>query len=147
MRYFAYGSNLNFTQMKKRCPSARLVGSACLPGFRLAFTYLSSGWNCGMADILPDLKGRVFGVVYDVNKKDLEALDLYEGHPEAYRRCKVDVTCDSKPLKSVLCYEVVDKREFVQPSAHYLGIMLRAAEHYGFPEDYRRFLASFMPKP
>jgi gamma-glutamylcyclotransferase (GGCT)/AIG2-like uncharacterized protein YtfP len=146
MNYFAYGSNLDFNQMKRRCPSARLVGPARLPGYRLAFTYLSTGWNCGMADIVPDPECEVFGVVYDIGKKDLAALDDYEGHPTAYRRCRVDVACDSGPLNGVLCYEVVEKRERVRPSAHYLGIILRAADHYGFPAEYRAFLRSFLAK-
>ena len=33
--YFAYGSNMDTARMLARCPGARLVGAATLPGFRL----------------------------------------------------------------------------------------------------------------
>jgi hypothetical protein len=38
--YFAYGSNLDEVQMRRRCPQAVLVGPARLLGHRLVF----SGW-------------------------------------------------------------------------------------------------------
>ena len=41
--YFAYGSNLNLTQMANRCPQAKQLGSAYLPNWRLVFR--------GVADI------------------------------------------------------------------------------------------------
>ena len=38
MIYFAYGSNLDFVQMRSRCPSAQFVAVAKLPDHQLAFT-------------------------------------------------------------------------------------------------------------
>lgn len=33
--YIAYGSNLNLEQMRRRCPTAELVGKTVLRGWRL----------------------------------------------------------------------------------------------------------------
>ena len=35
--YIAYGSNLNIRQMRMRCPSARIIGTAEIPGYGLLF--------------------------------------------------------------------------------------------------------------
>jgi gamma-glutamylcyclotransferase len=40
---FAYGSNLDCTQMRERCPSTRFVCIAALKDYRLAFTRHSRG--------------------------------------------------------------------------------------------------------
>lgn len=132
---------MNFTQMRKRCPGAKLLGAARLPGYRLGFTFFSPGFNCGTADILANPAGEVWGVLYSLSRGDLAALDAFEGHPEAYRRRRVTVDLEGAPLAGVLCYEVAEKAGFVKPSSAYLGVMLRAAASYGFPAGYRTELA------
>jgi len=77
--YFAYGSNLDFAQMKGRCPSARSVGVAKLPGRRLAFTRWSGGRKGAVADAVADPAGEVWGVVFEITAEDLEMLDRCEG--------------------------------------------------------------------
>jgi len=54
MLYFAYGSNLDFAQMRDRCPSALFVAIAKLPDHRLAFTRKSIKRACGVADAVPE---------------------------------------------------------------------------------------------
>jgi gamma-glutamylcyclotransferase len=41
--YFAYGSNLDVEQMKRRCPESKVLVPGCLRGYRLDFTWRSSG--------------------------------------------------------------------------------------------------------
>ena len=41
--YIAYGSNLNVAQMRRRCPAARIVGTAVLYGWRLLFKGSKTG--------------------------------------------------------------------------------------------------------
>lgn len=50
--YFAYGSNLDWHQMKKRCPYARFRCVAKLPNHRLAFTRKSRTRGCGVSDVV-----------------------------------------------------------------------------------------------
>ena len=54
MLYFAYGSNLDWAQMKSRCPSATFVDRAKLKDHRLAFTRKSKDRDCGAADLYQD---------------------------------------------------------------------------------------------
>jgi len=78
--YFAYGSNMNWPQMRERCPSSRFVGVAMLSNHRLAFTRTSVTRGCGVADIVQTLGGQVWGVVYEIPDLELGQLDKSEGY-------------------------------------------------------------------
>jgi gamma-glutamylcyclotransferase (GGCT)/AIG2-like uncharacterized protein YtfP len=80
MIYFAYGSNLDFAQMRKRCPSAQFVAKARLPDCCLAFTRKSIGWGCGVADVRPASGQEVWGVVYNIAETEIGLLDKAEGY-------------------------------------------------------------------
>lgn len=41
--YIAYGSNLNVRQMLRRCPGARVLGTAVLTGWELLFKGSGTG--------------------------------------------------------------------------------------------------------
>lgn len=87
--YFAYGSNLNRAQMRRRCPGARPVLPAWLVGFRL--TFRGRPPKSGVADVQPDPLGRVPGALWRIGVDDLAALDRYEGYPYLYGRRQVQV--------------------------------------------------------
>src|SRR5512138_3517065 len=76
--YFAYGSNLDFAQMKGRCPSASFVGKAILPDHRLVFPRGSRKMG-GVAGVAPAKGKEVWGVVYTITESDLSLLDDIEG--------------------------------------------------------------------
>ena len=78
MLYFAYGSNMDWAQMKERCPWAKFVCRAKLPSHRLAFTLRSCSRRCGVADILRDETKDVWGVVYELPENELKNLDKDE---------------------------------------------------------------------
>jgi hypothetical protein len=78
MLYFAYGSNMDWAQMKERCPCAKFVCRAKLPSHRLAFTLRSCSRRCGVADILRDETKDVWGVVYELPENELGNLDKDE---------------------------------------------------------------------
>src|SRR5215469_13335333 len=78
--YFAYGSNLTWAQMKERCPSARFISTAKLPGFRLAFTRRSARRDCGVADAVSAAGSCLWGAIYDISDADVEQLDKSEGY-------------------------------------------------------------------
>ncbi len=81
MLYFAYGSNMDWAQMRERCPSARFVGVARLPDHRLAFTRESVHWGSGVADALRESGRKLWGVVYEITDSDVGRLDRSEGLP------------------------------------------------------------------
>ena len=51
--YIAYGSNLNISQMRMRCPHARVIGTSVIPDYELLFkgsmtgSYLKKSGNTG----------------------------------------------------------------------------------------------------
>lgn len=140
IRYFAYGSNLSRAQMADRCPTARLLGPAVLADHRLAFTHRSERWRGGVADVVADPGGRVWGLVYELRPDDLTALDAYEGHPDRYGRHRTRVHTTDGPVDDVWVYTVRDRVDHVAPTRAYLDLMWEAADTFGFPADHRERL-------
>ena len=138
--YFAYGSNLDVSQMRMRCPDCRPVVTGRLLGYRLGFTRHSSGWNCGVADVIPCDGHKVWGLVYELSASDLELLDQHEGHPHAYTRFQRAITSADRSFPMVWVYSVREKATFIPPSRIYLAILKRAATEHGFPDSYLREL-------
>ncbi len=83
MYYFAYGSNMNWPQMQRRCPSAQFVCVARLTNYEFGITRHSRLRNCGTANVFPAQGKEVCGIVYDVSEADLVTLDSFE---DGYRR-------------------------------------------------------------
>lgn len=135
-RYFAYGSNLSRAQMAERCPGAVALGVALLPGHRLAFTRYSSRRGGGVADAVAEPGSAVWGLLYAVTPMHLAALDHCEGHPHSYRRAEESVERVDGAVETAWAYTVVDKRDFVAPTATYLGTITEAAQRLGLPDDY-----------
>lgn len=142
--YFAYGSNMDWAQMRDRCPSTKFVGRGRLPDHRLAFTYRSSRRGCGVADILSEKGAQVWGAVYDVSDPDLENLDLHEGYQPgsgsgSYLRIEVNVELDVDPPETlkVLAYKVRSPETIhVPPNENYKSLLVAGAKHWQLPEAY-----------
>lgn len=133
--YFAYGSNMDELQMRERCPDAKLVGQASLPGFQLAFTIFSQKRKSGCADIVRDKKSTVYGLAYELTDADLEALDRFEGAPDNYERIAVKIKCNGLSMRAY-AYHVASKVEGFFPSPAYIDTILKNAEKHGFPAEY-----------
>ncbi len=139
-KYFAYGSNMDVRQMLARCPSSRCLGSARLDGYRLAFTRRSVISGSGVADVVPAAGDEVWGVVYELDERDLEQLDRKEGLGWAYTRQRGRVHARDGSHHDAIFYTVLAKEHSeVAPSGDYIGRLVAAAERQGFP---RRYLAS-----
>ena len=91
--YLAYGSNLNTVEMKYRCPSAKVIGTAEISGWRLLFR---GNWM-GYLTIEPCEGACVPVAVWEVSPDDESSLDSYEGFPDFYdkqdMRLPVRETC------------------------------------------------------
>jgi gamma-glutamylcyclotransferase len=84
--YYAFGSNMEEGQMKRRCPSATGGRFVSLKGYSLTFCGHSKGWGGAVATIRHDEQGIVYGRVWEVSWNDLIRLDGFEGHPYVYER-------------------------------------------------------------
>ena len=144
MLYFAYGSNMNWDQMRRRCPSARFVAVAALEGYRLDFTHKSTRLGCGVADIVREESETVWGVVYQLDELDVGRLDRCEGYcpqsdASAYRRKEARVLQDDeedKPL-TVWTYEVCSKScRRIPPNKDYKDLLVSGARHWRLPDCY-----------
>lgn len=114
--YFAYGSNMDAAQMARRCPGAKVVGTATLRGWRVVERLYADIERCPGADVR--------GVVYRLGMADWETLCRYEGEPRVYRFGLVRAWVDGRGWTDVLAFA--------------LGPRARAErEGMPYPEDYR----------
>ena len=118
--YVAYGSNLNRSQMARRCPSARVVGASVMEGWRLIFRGAHKG---AVATVEPFQGGTVPVLVWEITPGDEAALDQYEGYPVLYRKEMVTVTLNGKPVKA-MAYILNEGRPPGEPSGYYYSIIL-----------------------
>ena len=79
MLYFAYGSNLNHQQMKKRCDGAKYIGKYTLQGYKLCFSHKTNHSIYGHANIVKNKGSKVQGALWSITKNDEYELDGYEG--------------------------------------------------------------------
>ena len=129
MLYFAYGSNLDRRQFARRCPGSRPVAPAVLRGYRLAFR------GGGHADIVQEKGGLVRGALYQVTKRDVEALDRYEGVPTYYHRITVFVKDERRRVRRAFAYKMGNGFEEAAPALSYALIILRGCRDWGIEPD------------
>lgn len=129
MIYFAYGSNLHLEQMMGRCPDAEPLTQAILHGYRLTY-------RRGVATIEKgDKKDRVYGALYRISKRDLKALDRYEGYPYLYYRDTVQVEGKGMGKIYAMTYKMHKHFEFCPPRAGYYEIIQEGYRNWGLPLD------------
>ena len=113
MFYFAYGSNLNHFQMKRRCKDSIFLKKINLKDFKLTFR---SKYRA--ADIEKKSKSIVPGALYNISKKDETKLDVYEDFPILYKKHYFYYYG-----KKVMTYIMVHKTQFRYPTDIYLNII------------------------
>lgn len=145
MLYFAYGSNMDWDQMRNRCPSARFKCTASLKDHKLAFTRYSGGRKCGVADAVPHEGHDVWGVVYQIEEVDIGRLDRSEGfkpgrplEQNAYRREQRHVYDDDDQGSPLLVslYFANKEDDPPLPNAAYKELIVKGAQHWHLPTEY-----------
>jgi gamma-glutamylcyclotransferase (GGCT)/AIG2-like uncharacterized protein YtfP len=127
--YFAYGANMVRENMARRCPRARLVGTAILADRRFAII------RKGYGTVLKEKGARVYGLLWRIGRSDEAALDWFEEVARGvYRRTQAVVVYHGRPV-SALVY-VAAATAPGRPRAAYIGSILAAARAFGFPADY-----------
>ena len=113
MLYFAYGSNLNHFQMKRRCKDSVYLKKINLKDFKLTFR---SKYRA--ADIEPKKNSIVPGGLFEISKNDEKKLDIYEDFPILYKKHYFTYY-----RKKVMTYTMTKKTGFTFPSERYLNII------------------------
>ena len=115
MLYFAYGSNLNHFQMKKRCKDSVFLKKINLTNFKLTFR---SKYRA--ADIEPKKNSIVPGALFEISKSDEKKLDVYEDYPVLYKKYYFNYYG-----KKVMTYTMTKKTLFAYPTERYLNVVKR----------------------
>jgi gamma-glutamylcyclotransferase (GGCT)/AIG2-like uncharacterized protein YtfP len=119
--YFAYGMNTNLESMAQRCPSALCLGAGYLEGYKFAFRK--------HADVeLGNPSDQVDGVVWRLGDYDLESLDVFEGFPNYYLRCKAWVYSNEIGWVQAWIYTMADQDYIAQPSDSYVKMCIEGYE-------------------
>ena len=121
MFYFAYGSNLNHFQMKRRCKDSIYIKKINLRDFKLTFR---SRYRA--ADIEPKKNSIVPGGLFEISKSDEKKLDIYEDYPNLYKKYYFLYND-----KKVMTYTMVKKSLFKFPTERYLNIIKRGYKDCG----------------
>jgi len=151
MFYFAYGSNLDPEQMRRRCPGHAVIGMAELRDHRLTFPLTSHDWGGGVASVGVAHGSTVWGVAYDLTEADLSALDGYEHYVgpgnqhNLYDRESASVHLvraddGSFPRRLQVWIYVARQANPSPPSRRYLEAVVRGARYHRLPEEYVRKL-------
>jgi gamma-glutamylcyclotransferase (GGCT)/AIG2-like uncharacterized protein YtfP len=115
MLYFAYGSNLNHFQMKRRCKDSLFLKKINLSNFKLTFR---SKYRA--ADIEPKKNSIVPGALFEISKSDEKKLDIYEDYPVLYKKYYFTYYG-----KTIMTYIMTKKTLFTFPTERYLNLIKR----------------------
>jgi gamma-glutamylcyclotransferase (GGCT)/AIG2-like uncharacterized protein YtfP len=126
MLYFAYGSNLNHIQMKRRCKDSIFLKKINLKNFKLTFR---SKYRA--ADIEPKKSCKVPGGMFEISKSDEKKLDVYEDYPTLYKKYYFTYYG-----KKVMTYTMTNKTQFTFPTERYLNIVQRGYKDCDLDKNY-----------
>ncbi len=135
--YIAYGSNLNIWQMKFRCPTARVIGTAEVENYELLFKGSMTGSYC---TIEPKHGASVPVGVWEVTAEDEKALDRYEGYPRLYYKAEIKlpikgIKTGKIRTRTVFVYIMHESRPIGIPTAGYLYTCLDGYADFGFDKN------------
>lgn len=117
--YMAYGSNLNIEQMAQRCPTARIIGTAKLMGYKLVFKGLQTN---AYATVEPSENNIVPVLIWELKPQDEKALDRYEGFPNFYYKKTIKITINNINIEAMI-YIMNNKAKLGIPSKAYYDII------------------------
>ena len=126
MLYFAYGSNLNHFQMKRRCKDSVFIKKINLRDFRLTFR---SKYRA--ADIEFKKNSIVQGGLFEISKSDEKKLDIYEDYPNLYKKYFFHYYG-----KKVMTYTMVKKSLFRYPTERYFNVVKQGYRDCDLNETY-----------
>ena len=134
-RYAAYGSNLHPIRLKKRVPSATLLGTTQLDGYRLRFDKI--GWKDGSGKChIVAGRGRVCLAVFEVSEAERARLDAEEGVGLGYNSAEIVIPEFGACSTYIAAQSAVD--ELVKPMDWYKEMVRLGCIAHGFPDFYVR---------
>jgi len=119
------------TQMAERCPHAIIAGTARLPAHRFIINAL--GW----ASAVSERDATVYGLLWELTERDVDALDAYEDVADGEYVPKA-VIAERWPSGGVVDAWIYAATTVVpgMPSPAYLAGIVEAAVSLGAPPEY-----------
>jgi gamma-glutamylcyclotransferase len=135
--YFAYGSNMHHSAFReRRGMRPREVRVGCIRGYRLRFNL--EGRPVGKAapaNICIDPAAEVWGVLYQLTRRELVRLDWTEGVPgRGYRHLWIEAEDRDGRRVPAVTYMAVGKPQDGQPSLRYIRLLRDGARAHGLPD-------------
>ena len=150
--YFAYGSNMQTATLRGRRGIAyRSALPARVGGWRVVFDkppLVPIGE--GFANLLPDPDADALGVLFELERADLDHLELTEGVPIGnYARVTVTAApLDTNPNPLTAVTFSSDRRDpSLLPSTRYMALLVEGAVEHGLPAEYVEFLRAVPARP
>lgn len=134
--YFAYGSNLFAARLQARTPSARIIGTALLPGNRLAW-HKHGADDSGKCDIVETGRAsdQVHGALYEIEIGDWRHLDIAEERGTGYDIHRIRVEAGDGPVWAY-SYRALVTNSRLKPFDWYQQFVIQGALAHGLPGDY-----------
>lgn len=127
MKYFAYGMNTNVGEMAHRCPQARSLGQARLPGYQFTFNRHADIMNVGNESC--------DGVLWEITEDCLVSLDVLEGYPYYYTRFEVDVEWQGKTVRAITYQMLPENQVPGLPTSSYYFMVSKGYAQHNVPQD------------
>jgi hypothetical protein len=117
--------------MAKHCPTAKLIGTAELKNYRLAFR----GSRAGALVTIEKAKGSIVpALLWEISMQDEAALERWFGVPELYRKATIKVRRDGSPVDALI-FILISGKPQNKPSAYYYSTLLEGYRAAGFDAD------------
>jgi len=129
--YFAYGSNMLPARLADRCPSARVRGLGLARHYNVEFSKPSRDGS-GKATIVRCEGAAVPGVIFEIDARERDALDLHEGAGTGYDRVD-DFSVELIPNVEQICvttYIATARNAELNPFDWYLAAVIAGAMHH-----------------
>lgn len=141
--YFAYGSNMDLSAMKTRCPGSEVIGPARLQGYRFALMKRS-----GYATVRAARASVVHGLLFRLAPADVAPLDRYEdiAHNLYVKAIQPVIPSDGKGARGALVYLGGELADGGEPPPGYMEAILAAARAAALPANYLATLEAFLPR-
>jgi hypothetical protein len=140
MKYVAYGSNLHPIRLKKRTPSASLLGTAEVIDMSLMFHKQGNSDASGKCNIIPSRNSSVYVAVFEMSTDEIPILDRVEGAGNGYNRRSIVLP----DYGECFTYFAADSHinNNLSPFRWYQELVLLGCEVHSFPQHYIDYVRS-----
>ena len=142
--YFAYGSNMSESRLRDRVSSAKVIGTGVLHNYCLTFNKCSIDGS-GKCTIECCESHEVYGVLFEIKKKQEKCLDKVEGLCKGYTDITVPIKIrnykqpETYQCRTTICaktYQATAPKKDLKPYFWYKQHVLVGAIEQNLPPSY-----------